>query len=73
MPRRGEHLRQDGRRVALQKYSFPVSLLFENLEDGTTIDEIMEQYDIKREEISAALAFAAQSAAAPALEVLRMR
>ena len=30
------------------------SLVFENLEAGMTIDEMMEQYDIRRDEISAA-------------------
>ncbi len=46
----------------------PVSLVFENLEDGMTIDEIMEQYAVKREEITAALTFAARSAAPPLFE-----
>ncbi len=39
----------------------PVKLVFENLEDGMTIDEIMEQYPVSREEIQAVLEFAAQS------------
>ena len=37
----------------------PVKLGFENLEDGMTIDEIVEQYPISREEIKAVLEFAA--------------
>jgi uncharacterized protein (DUF433 family) len=37
----------------------PVQLIFENLEDGMTIDEIIEQYPVSREEIKAVLDFAA--------------
>lgn len=43
----------------------PVSLVFENLEDGMTIEEIMEQYPVTREQINAVLEFAARSVAAP--------
>jgi uncharacterized protein (DUF433 family) len=39
----------------------PVQLVFENLEDGMTIDEIIEQYPVSREEIKAVLDFAARS------------
>jgi uncharacterized protein (DUF433 family) len=39
----------------------PVQLVFESLEDGMTIDEIMEQYPVSREEIEAVLSFAARS------------
>jgi len=39
----------------------PVKLVFENLEDGMTIDEIIEQYSVSREEIKAVLEFAALS------------
>jgi len=39
----------------------PVKLIFENLEDGMTIDEIIEQYPVSREEIKAVLDFAAHS------------
>ena len=39
----------------------PVRLVFENLEDGMTIDEIMEQYPVSREEIVAVLDFADRS------------
>lgn len=45
----------------------PVSIVFENLEDGMTIDELMEQYPLTREQITAALEFAARSVAAPAV------
>jgi uncharacterized protein (DUF433 family) len=39
----------------------PVKLVFENLEDRMTIDEIIEQYPVSREEIKAVLDFAAHS------------
>ncbi len=39
----------------------PVQLVFENLEDGMTIDEIIEQYPVSRDEIKAVLDFAAHS------------
>jgi len=42
----------------------PISAIFENLEAGATIEEIIEQFDVTREQIKAVLAFAAQSAAA---------
>ena len=43
----------------------PVSAVFENLEAGATIDEIIEQFDITREQINAVLEFAARSLDAP--------
>jgi uncharacterized protein (DUF433 family) len=39
----------------------PVQVVFENLEDGMTIEEIMEQFPVSRDEINAVLAFAARS------------
>ena len=39
----------------------PVKVVFENLEDGMTIEEIVEQYPVSREEIRAVLEFAARS------------
>jgi len=38
-----------------------VKLVFENLEDGMTIDEITEQYDVTREQVKAVIDFAARS------------
>ena len=43
----------------------PVSAVFENLEAGASIDEIVEQFDITREQINAVLTFAACSLDAP--------
>ena len=39
----------------------PVKVVFDNLEDGMTIDEIIEQYPVSREEIRAVLDFASHS------------
>jgi len=39
----------------------PVSAVFENLEAGATVDEIIEQFDVTREQINAVLEFAARS------------
>ena len=39
----------------------PVSTVFENLEAGATVDEIIEQFDVTREQIRAVLEFAARS------------
>ncbi len=39
----------------------PVSIVFENLEDGMTIDEVMEQFPVTREQVKAVLEFAARS------------
>jgi uncharacterized protein (DUF433 family) len=43
----------------------PVSIVFENLEAGATIDEIMEWFDVSREQVVAVLEFAARSLDAP--------
>ncbi|HXC32819.1 MAG TPA: DUF433 domain-containing protein [Verrucomicrobiae bacterium] len=43
----------------------PVTTVFENLEAGATIEEIMEWFDLTREQIAAVLEFAAKSLAAP--------
>ena len=39
----------------------PVATVFENLEVGASIEEIIEQYDVTREQIQAVLEFAARS------------
>jgi uncharacterized protein (DUF433 family) len=44
----------------------PVAAVFENLEDGLTIDEIGEMFDgLTKEQVKAVLDFAAQSLSAP--------
>jgi uncharacterized protein (DUF433 family) len=43
----------------------PVAIVFENLEDGMTIDEVLEQFPVTREQVRAVLEFAARSLDAP--------
>ena len=43
----------------------PVATIFENLEDGMTVEELMEQFDVTREQINAVLEFAARSLDVP--------
>ena len=43
----------------------PVALVFENLEDGMTIDELIEQFPVTRDQIRAVLEFAARSLEVP--------
>ena len=47
----------------------PVATVFENLEAGSSIEEIIEQFHVTREQIQAVLAFAARSLGAPPLPV----
>ena len=39
----------------------PVAIVFENLEDGMTIDEVIAQFPVTREQVKAVLEFAARS------------
>jgi len=41
----------------------PVATVFENLEAGMTIEEVMEEFDVTREQVKAVLEFAARSLA----------
>jgi uncharacterized protein (DUF433 family) len=43
----------------------PVATIFENLEAGSDIDEIIEQFHVTREQVQAVLEFAARSLDAP--------
>jgi len=43
----------------------PVATVFENLEAGATIEQIMEWFDVTREQINAVLEFAAHSLESP--------
>ena len=47
----------------------PVATIFENLECGSDIEEILEQYDVTREQIQAVLEFAVRSLDAPPVPV----
>ena len=44
----------------------PVSAVFENLEAGATVDEIVDWFSIPKEQVIEVLEFAARSLAAPA-------
>jgi uncharacterized protein (DUF433 family) len=46
----------------------PVATVFENLKDGMTIDEILEQFAVTREQVRAVLEFAARSLDRPVHE-----
>jgi uncharacterized protein (DUF433 family) len=46
----------------------PVATIFENLEAGSPIEEIMEQFRVSREQINAVLEFAALSLRVPPVE-----
>jgi len=43
----------------------PVATVFENLEAGSSIEEIIQQFHVTREQIEAVLEFAARSLDAP--------
>ncbi len=45
----------------------PVSTVFENLEAGLTVDEVMDEFAVTREQVNAVLNFAAKSLMAPKL------
>ncbi len=45
----------------------PVAIVFQNLEAGANIEEIMEWFDLTREQITTVLDFAARSLEAPVL------
>lgn len=44
----------------------PVAAVFENLEDGMTIAELLEQFPLSEEQVKAVLDFAARSLEEPA-------
>ena len=46
----------------------PVATVFENLEDGMSIDELIEQFPLTRDQVRAVLEFAARSPDAPVLQ-----
>jgi len=45
----------------------PVAIVFQNLEAGASVEEIMEWFDLTREQITTVLDFAARSLEAPVL------
>lgn len=65
MPRCGEHSRQGQRRWVFRGTRLPVATVIENLED-LSVEEVMEQFDVTREQVTAVLDFVAQSLRASA-------
>ena len=61
----GTRAGESQRRMAVQGTRVPVRALFENLEDGMTIDEVIEQFPVTREQVQAVLEFTARSLDAP--------
>jgi hypothetical protein len=61
MPRRGEHSRQGERRVGSARNQDAGQVLFENLEAGMNIEEVMEQFPVSREEIDSLMGCIARS------------
>ncbi len=53
----------------LRDTRMPVSVIFENLAYGASIEEIVQNYNVTREEVQAVLEFAAKSAAPPNCQV----
>jgi uncharacterized protein (DUF433 family) len=49
----------------LKDTRMPVSAIFENLEAGSDINEIVEQFHVRREQVEAVLEFAARSLDTP--------
>ena len=58
----GERSRQSERRLVLKGTRMPVSAIFENLEAGASLDNIMEWYDgLNREQVKTVFEFAGRS------------
>ena len=51
----------------LKDTRMPVATVFENLEAGLTVEEVMEEFAVTREQINAVLHFAAKSLETPSL------
>lgn len=49
----------------LRDTRMPIAVIFENLEYGLSIDEIIENYGMSRDQIQSMFNFAARSAASP--------
>lgn len=50
----------------------PVAVVFENLEDGMTIDEVMEQFPVTREQVKAVLEFSPAVSTHPSLDLMQV-
>jgi uncharacterized protein (DUF433 family) len=61
VPYRGKRSRHGQRGLVFKGTRTPVALVFENIEDRITIDEVMEQFPVTREQVKTVLEFAARS------------
>jgi uncharacterized protein (DUF433 family) len=59
--RRREHPRKRSGALAFKGTRMPVSTAFENLKAGLSVEEIMQEFSVTREQINAVLLFAAKS------------
>jgi len=55
--------------MGFPRYPEPVATVFEKLEVGSSIEEIIEQFHVTRERIQAVLKFSARSLDAPPIPV----
>jgi len=60
MPCCGEHPWEAQRGVGVKGTRMPVAAVFENLQD-MSVDELVEEFGVTREQVQAVLEFAAQS------------
>ena len=65
MLRRGERSRQRSGAWVSRDTRTPVSVVFDNLEVGATIGEIMDWFHLSNEQVVAVIEFAARSLDAP--------
>jgi len=61
MPCGGKHPGKGKRAWVFKGTRMPVAIVFQNLEAGANIEEIMEWFDLTREQITTVLDFAARS------------
>ena len=61
MPGSRKHSWQGERRMGLSRHAHALATVFENLEAGASIDEIIEWFDVTREQVTEVLNFAARS------------
>ena len=65
MLRCGKCARESKWSTGVQNTRMPVATIFENLEAGSDIEEILEQFPVTREQVQAVLEFAARSLDGP--------
>lgn len=66
MPGRGECAREGQRGWVFKDTRMPLSVVFQNLEAGATVAEIVAWFDVTPEQVKTVIEFAARSLEAPA-------